>query len=152
MMKIEQLNDDYAIEIANHWKYPDPYSFYNMTADPEDYEEIICADLRKDHYFQVVNDEGLYGFFALYPVDDTLELGLGIKPEYTGKGEGEAFIRLIMSYIKNNYQVSTIFLSVVDFNIRAQKVYEKIGFKKTRELLQETNGSTYCFIEMKFEL
>lgn len=35
MMKIEQLNDDYAIEIANHWKYPDPSSFYNMTADPE---------------------------------------------------------------------------------------------------------------------
>ena len=98
MMKIEQLNDDYAIEIANHWKYPDPYSFYNMTADPE------------------------------------------------------AFIRLIMSYIKNNYQVSTIFLSVIDFNIRAQKVYEKKDYKKTRELLQETNGSTYCFIEMKFEL
>lgn len=41
MMKIEQLNDDYAIEIANHWKYPDPYSFYNMTADPEDYR--ICG-------------------------------------------------------------------------------------------------------------
>ena len=56
MMKIEQLNDDYAIEIANHWKYPDPYSFYNMTADPEAFIRLIMSYIKNnysrkiDHY------------------------------------------------------------------------------------------------------
>lgn len=106
MMKIEQLNDDYAIEIANHWKYPDLYSFYNMTADPEDYEEIICADLRKDHYFQVVNDEGLYGFFALYPVDDTLELGLGNKTRIYWKRRGRSLYSI--NHVLHQKQLSSL--------------------------------------------
>lgn len=40
-----------------------------------------------------------------------------------------------------------ICLSVADFNQRAQKVYEKVGFEKTREFLQGTNGSMYRFNE-----
>lgn len=150
-MKIEQLNDKNALEIANNWRYPEPYSFYDMLSDPEDYEEIIRQDLRKDHYFQVLDEEGLYGFFAVYPSGERIEIGLGIKPEYTGKGNGETFIRLIMTYVQKNYQISTICLSVASFNHRAQKVYEKIGFRRTREFMQETNGSTYRFIEMTYE-
>lgn len=151
-MRIERLSDANAQVIANHWKYPEPYSFYDMTADPEDYEEIIREELRQDYYFQVLNQAELYGFFTVYPLGEMVELGLGIKPDCTGKGEGEALIRIIMDYIQNNYSISTICLSVVDFNQRAQKIYEKIGFLKTREFLQATNGSTHRFIEMQYDL
>lgn len=35
------LTQIHALEIANEWKYDDIYSFYDMTADAEDYKEFI---------------------------------------------------------------------------------------------------------------
>ncbi|PFJ17655.1 GNAT family N-acetyltransferase [Bacillus cereus] len=149
---IEKLSQENAEEIANNWKYPDQYSFYNMTEDPEDYEEITTPELRADNYFQVLNNNELFGFFVLYPTGSVIEMGIGIKPEFTGKGLGEEFIRIIIEFIKDSYSISTIRLSVVDFNIRAQKVYSRQGFSKTREYSQKTNNSVYKFIEMEHYL
>ncbi|PFD48735.1 GNAT family N-acetyltransferase [Bacillus cereus] len=149
---IEKLSQENAEEIANNWKYPDQYSFYNMTEDPEDYEEITTPELRADNYFQVLNNNELFGFFALYSTESVIEMGIGIKPELTGKGLGEEFIRTIIEFIKDNYSISTIRLSVVDFNIRAQKVYSRQGFSKTREYSHNTNNSVYKFIEMEHYL
>ncbi|WP_214749396.1 GNAT family N-acetyltransferase [Exiguobacterium sp. s189] len=149
---IEKLNHENAKEIADNWKYPDRYSFYNMTEDPDDYEEITNPELRADNYFQVLNNDELFGFFALYPSEDVIEMGIGIKPEYTGRGLGEEFLGLIIEFIKKNYNISIIRLSVVDFNVRAQKVYSRLGFSKTKEYSQETNNSVYTFIEMERQL
>ena len=35
------LTQIHALEIANEWKYDDIYSFYDMTADAENYKEFI---------------------------------------------------------------------------------------------------------------
>ncbi|MGL6299530.1 hypothetical protein ACR31S_03540 [Streptococcus iniae] len=38
------LSQESAEEIANKWHYQPPYDFYDMTADIEDYKEILSAD------------------------------------------------------------------------------------------------------------
>ena len=68
-MKIEPLSQSNAEEIANHWHYEGIYAFYDMQADPEDYEEILSPEARGDHYYQVLKNDELYGFFCLFPVD-----------------------------------------------------------------------------------
>lgn len=120
-----------------------------MTEDPEDYEEIISPVLRKSNYFQVVENNELFGFFVLEQSADIVDMGLCMKPEITGNGLGIQFISLIIIYVKQHYSVSTIRLNVAKFNIRAQKCYEKSGFIKTREYQQPTNGSLSPFVEME---
>ena len=51
--KISKMNQKEAMEIADNWKYNDEYAFYDMTADPEDYEEIVNELKRGDNYFSV---------------------------------------------------------------------------------------------------
>ncbi|MGB6179554.1 GNAT family N-acetyltransferase [Carnobacterium sp.] len=149
-IKIDMLSQQNAVKIADEWKYDGEYSFYNMTEDPEDYEEIISPILRENNYFQVIINNELFGFFVLEQTDDIVNMGVGIKPELTGNRLGVQFISLILDFIKENYFIPTVRLGVAKFNIRAQKVYEKVGFTKTREYQQPTNGTTYTFVEMEF--
>lgn len=48
---IQKLSQNNAEAIADEWKYQGVYEFYNMTSDPEDYEELMTPSLRKDNYF-----------------------------------------------------------------------------------------------------
>ena len=42
-----------AREIADDWKYPPPYDFYDMTADPGDYREFVTPELWPEFFLQV---------------------------------------------------------------------------------------------------
>ena len=152
-MKIDQLNQEYALEIANDWHYEGVYAFYDMEADPEDYAELISEEARGNRYYQVLHEGNLYGFFCLEECDTAgLELGLGLKPEYCGKGQGKAFLELILSYIQEHFPAKTVYLSVADFNQRAQALYLNSDFEIVYRYFQETNGDSYLFVKMKKEM
>lgn len=150
-IQIRLMNQREAIEIADEWKYPQPYDFYDMTADLEDYEEITDPVSRGKHYYSVLKNHNLIGFFGVFPKEsgeNEIELGLGLKPDLTGKGLGKNFVTTILQYIKEEHSSVKVWLSVADFNQRAIKLYERVGFKYMGEKVQETNGGKYNFIEM----
>src|SRR5699024_8228748 len=99
------LTEIHALEIANEWKYDGIYSFYDMTADAEDYEEFIDEDLRNqnDHYEAWENDE-LIGFFCVIQETPSIEIGLGMRPDICGKGKGKQFVMQIINFIEHNYK------------------------------------------------
>ncbi len=94
------LTQIHALEISNDWKYDDIYSFYDMTADAEDYEEFIDEDLRNknDHYEALENNE-LVGFFCVIQENTSIEIGLGMKPNICGKGKGKQFVKHIVDFL-----------------------------------------------------
>ncbi len=50
--KLTQTN---ALDIANNWKYDGIYSFYDMDADIEDYDEFVNEELRnQSDYFEAI--------------------------------------------------------------------------------------------------
>lgn len=149
--KISKMNQKEAMEIADNWKYNDEYAFYDMTADPEDYEEIVNELKRGDNYFSVIKDDSLYGFFCISEDNNNnIEVGLGMKPEYTGLGKGLEFVNLIIEYVKSNYKNKTIILDVASFNERAIKVYERAGFCKKGKTMVSTNGEKYEFVILEY--
>lgn len=148
---IEKMSQTDSLEIADKWKYPAPYNFYDMTEDLEDYEEIISSTKRGDHYFSMKQNGVLVGFLSVYPCENNqkeIEFGIGLRPDLTGKGNGKAYTELALSYIEQKLAPDRIWLSVAEFNKRAIKVYERIGFKEEYKKMQKTNDSEFKFVVM----
>ena len=150
-MTIKKMEQSEALEIAERWKYDGEYAFYDMMADPEDYEEIVTPEKRGNRYFSVFDGDDLTGFFCVEQDGADVEIGLGLRPGLTGQGRGKAFLEEILRFVRENYSFEKIKLDVVSFNQRAIKVYERAGFLKTGTAKVSTNGGVYDFVLMELE-
>lgn len=138
-----------AETIAFQWRYDDDYAFYNMDADEEDLAAFLDAKQRGDKTFAIFDDDELVGFVILQFSDaQTVEIGLGMRPDRTGNGQGRTFITSILHWIETTYGPKTVTLAVATFNERAIRVYRACGFKSIGTFWQETNGGTYLFQSM----
>jgi [ribosomal protein S18]-alanine N-acetyltransferase len=149
MYTFTKMTDEIAEEIAYTWKYAGDYSFYDMTADEEDLQEFMESD-RAD-YCIVKKADDIIGYFYFEETgEDELEIALGMKPNLTGRGMGLEFVKEGVRFALRHYPDRVPVLSVATFNERAIKVYEKAGFIPVKTFMQDTNGSTYEFLKMKY--
>jgi ribosomal-protein-alanine N-acetyltransferase len=132
------------------WHYDEPYTFYDMQADPDDLREFQDFAHWQDPYYSVFDDAGaLIGYFVFKRRGDgIIELGLGLHPKSTGQGMGLSFVQEGIAFAKETFRPLRIVLAVATFNERAIKVYERAGFKRLRTYLHRTNGADYEFLEM----
>ncbi|GEN53468.1 GNAT family N-acetyltransferase [Halobacillus faecis] len=137
-------------EIIAGWKYPEPYNFYNMTADEEDLELFLDPEKRSPHTYSAYLNGDLIGFMTLdLSNHPTIDIGLGMHPDEAGKGKGEGFVNSCLSFAAKRCQSAAFTLSVATFNKRAIAVYERVGFKKKQTFMQATNGGHYEFLSME---
>lgn len=133
------------------WHYPEPFSFYDWFADPNDLAELLTPALRGDAYYAVddVNGDlaGFFGFKRNQP--ETVEVGLGLHPNRTGRGLGGAFLEAGLDHARARFEPKRFVLSVATFNRRAISVYERAGFAVVRLYLHSTNGGEGEFVEME---
>jgi [ribosomal protein S18]-alanine N-acetyltransferase len=124
------------------WRYEGQYAIYNWEGE-DDPEEML--DRRSPHY--AVKDEHgeLVGFFAygsaayvwgsaeshLYSENNMITIGLGMRPDLTGKGLGLAFTRAGLDFAREHFKPDYFRLYVLTFNERAMRVYERAGFERT---------------------
>ena len=132
---------DWANEILE-WKYEAPYDFYNNEATDESVKELL-----ETPYHAVVDEkEQLVGFFcsgcaAQVPIgsqfgaytENLVDIGIGMNPDLTGKGNGAAFFSFVLDFIQDEFPGTHIRLTVANFNLRAIHLYEKLGFRKKME-------------------
>ncbi|WP_370455107.1 GNAT family N-acetyltransferase [Planomicrobium sp. CPCC 101079] len=106
-------------------------------------------------YSALVEETGkLIGFFctgssAQVPIgneagaynEPRLDIGIGMNPELTGKGNGFRFFSQILELAKEEGNGLQFRLTVAAFNERAIHLYEKLGFVKEREF--STNSTKF---------
>lgn len=138
---IEEMNEKRASEIIS-WKYEAPYNFYNLTESEESLKELL-----EGGYRAVLDISGeLAGFFCLGKSaqvpslrsaeiysENLTDIGLGMKPELTGRGNGAGFLSCIFECMDNELDVPALRLTVAAFNQRAIRLYEKMGFMRQDE-------------------
>jgi ribosomal-protein-alanine N-acetyltransferase len=107
-------NEEDAREIAA-WRYEAPYDFYDMTNDPEGLEKLLGPPERRRGYYAVLSGGELVGFFCYglggqlpgfdYPGDGCIDIGLGLRPDLTGKGLGLKFIRAGLQFGRRRFSL-----------------------------------------------
>jgi [ribosomal protein S18]-alanine N-acetyltransferase len=148
----KKMNHHYAMEILK-WNYEPPYDFYNNEVNDESLRELL-----EENYMAIINLKGsLTGFYcsgdsAQVPAgreagaynEAAVDIGIGMNPELTGKGQGKAFFSYILTDLQTALPHSITRLTVAAFNERAIKLYENMGFKKDKEF----NSGVNRFITM----
>ncbi|SDW21787.1 GNAT family N-acetyltransferase [Paenibacillus sp. CF384] len=126
----DKMSKDAASDILG-WRYDEPYDFYNNELSPEAGNEML-----EGLYFSVFDiDKRLIGFFCLgiaaqvpndiYTYSQAyMDTGIGMRPEYTGQGNGTSFLTFVLSYIDNNFEILPKRLTVAKFNQRAICLYK----------------------------
>ncbi len=143
------MGDGEAREISG-WRYEPPYDFYDWTSDPDDLEELLDPERRKDAYFSAFDERGaLVGFFQFEVRGQTVDVGLGMRPDLTGAGLG--YLLAGVEFAREHYSPARFTLSVATFNGRAIRVYERAGFRSETVYLHQTNGGELPFLAMARE-
>ena len=138
-------------EEISRWHYPEPFAFYDASADTNDLAELLDPALRGDDYVSADDESGeLAGFFQFKRKrPDAIEIGLGLRPDRTGRGLGSAFLAAGLRHARARFGQTRIVLSVATFNQRAITVYERAGFAAVRTYMHRTNGGEWEFVDME---
>jgi ribosomal-protein-alanine N-acetyltransferase len=112
--------------------------------------ELLDPSLRGEAYWAVEDDAGeLVGHFSFKPREEgTLEIGLGLRPDLTGRGLGGSFLAAGLAFAREQFSPEGFVLAVATFNVRAIKVYERAGFARVRVYMHATGGAEWEFVEM----
>lgn len=147
VMSLTQANAEQIVQ----WHYPAEYAFYNTDADPDDCAELLSPSRRGDRFYQVIEDERLLGYFCTEETSQAgvVEIGLGLAPDWTGKGYGVSFVQLLVAHVIEVEHPRKLLMNVAQFNQRAQKVYQRAGFEivKTYDQVDDM-GKRYPFVWM----
>jgi len=119
-MKVADVPAVRAIEIAS---FPNPWS--DGTFRGEIQNTSISFPL------VVVDPAGgdIIGYIIYWHIRDDVQINsIAVRPDLRGKGIGEAVLRHVMDDVRKK-GASFISLEVRQSNVRAQALYQKLGFK-----------------------
>lgn len=75
-------------------------------------------------------------------------IGLGLRPDHTGRGFGLAFVEAGLDHARSKFDPQELSLAVAAFNRRAITVYERAGFSEVTRYMHHTNSADWEFVEM----
>lgn len=136
------MTEEHIRSIAT-WKYEGIYAFYDWDDEPGKFYEGSKT------VHAVLDDEGsLVGYFGFTSEASTVEIGLGLRPDHTGRGLGHDFVLAGLQFAREEYAPTTFRLEVASFNKRAIRVYEHAGFQCGRSYRSKAGTEDVEFVAM----
>lgn len=121
------MTDALAAEIGE-WQYEFPYEWYDTASDPRRIE-LFSNTVRREGLRAVIGDDGdLVGFFNFVREGDEVRIGLGMRPDLTGRGLAQPFIQAGLEYAHAQWEPLRFRLWVARWNERALRAYRRAGF------------------------
>ncbi len=156
-MNFRPLDEPAAREMMR-WRYPAPYNIYDLAVPEAETEEMVRFLLDPaNNYYRIDDDQGemvafcCFGRDAQVPGGDyarsALDIGLGVRPDLTGQGRGSSFAGEVIEFGKRTYNPERLRVTIAAFNNRAQRVWEKAGFKRVQTFTRP--GSQYQFVVLE---
>lgn len=136
------------------WLYPAPYDVYNFS-DWKIMEAAgwaITSPEKRAAEFRTLWEEGrLVAWFRLFtkPGENRLFLGLGLAPALCGRGKGVPYVKQMVDYALAEKRTA-LYLEVRDFNQRAIRCYQTVGFREDGRYEREVLGKSCRMIRMVY--
>jgi [ribosomal protein S18]-alanine N-acetyltransferase len=155
------LMSEADVRAIQTWRYEGEYTVYNVGGDGDDPSELLD---RRSPYYAARDERGeLVGYFCfgtaaaimgndepgIYGEDRSVLVGLGLRPDLTGKGLGLAFVQAGLAFGKEHFAPTAFRLFVMTFNQRAIRVYERAGFERVGVVMQPNPQGERPFLEMR---
>lgn len=130
------MTEPLAGQILN-WRYAAPYDIYDPTSGAAGLAELLNGE-----YHAALDGVGqlvgfcCFGGSARVPTGESagcylqpaLDVGLGLRPDLTGKGLGPRFLAAVVQYAVTLEEATLLRLTVLQLNQRAIRVYQRGGF------------------------
>ncbi len=102
---------------------------------------LTIAKTFKNHFFtqylrfrSIVYRGKTVGFLNFHILDTgkrrIARFGIVLQPEYRGRGIGSMAVRELLKLLFSTYRVDTVNADTADFNLPAQRMFDKLGFRK----------------------
>lgn len=153
------MNEKYAREISN-WKYTGQYNLYSFSNNEETIEELMNGTY---YVYLTMNKSEIIGYFCIgesariptleeYIYDEEyLDIGLGMRPDLCGKGLGYNFLLSGLEFLGEKYNKKKFRITVLSKNIRAIKLYIKIGFEEINTVRHRKTIDKFLIMEYNLE-
>ncbi len=153
LLRLEPMTEQDGRTICG-WRYPEPYHLFRWPAweDMVEQEKEFGDPLvRARQYLSVRtdDDEQLVGYVQLFPMERTVRIGMGLRPDRCDRGWGAHLTRLVVQEASRRQPAAEIDLEVEKWNRRAIRAYEKAGFAITDQYdRRAAHGivSVYCMV------
>ncbi len=117
------------------------YNFPFMTDEGIEKWYRIKSSKFLNKYFGVSNESniliGYMGIKSIRRIRRESTLGIVFDPNYINMGYGTETLKYFLRYYFTDMKMKRMYLEVAEFNTRAYRVYEKMGFKPVGYYLDE---------------
>lgn len=137
------------------WTYKAPYQMYSLDSSKETLEELLDGA----YHAIYLKDDELIGFYCTgeaaqvpsgrvsgyYKGDNKVDIGLGMKPGYTGQHKGNAFFTFILAEVRAQKKRKELRLTVASWNLRAITLYKQFSFETIKQF--STKDTDFLIME-----
>jgi len=126
------------------WRYAPPYSAYDL--DPQDSAILAALIDPANSYHAILRGDEMAGFFCLGPDarvpggtydEGHVDLGLGLRPDLTGSGNGHIFLDAVLGFIEAHIPGRPLRATIVGWNQRAIRLCQRAGFRISQRFITQ---------------
>jgi RimJ/RimL family protein N-acetyltransferase len=155
----QPLEKHHALAVLS-WRYSPPYDFYNL--EPAQHQANLDNFLNpQNNFLAILNGDGeLEGFCSFGSdgrvrggtySDQALDIGMGIRPDLTGQGNGRRYAQAFISYATQHYSPSWLRVTIASFNQRAQRVWTSLGFELVETFVKTNSDQSFVVLVRNME-
>ena len=130
--------DEISARAILGWRYDAPYDIYNL---PSDEVESVVQHMMdpQNAYSSITDEQGELTAYCCFGREgqvpggdysrDALDIGMGVRPELTGRGFGHEFVDIVLDFAGTTFSPCAYRVTVAEFNKRALRVWEQAEFQ-----------------------
>ena len=148
--------DEAGARDITQWHYEEPYQMYSLQDQTAVDEVVAYLTNPKNCIYRIDDAEQALLAFCSFGDDaqvgggdysePAMDVGLGMRPSLTGKGLGPAMIAEVLQYALDHFDVQVFRATIAGFNLRAQKAWQKNGFKITQDFERTFDSKPFVIL------